>query len=63
MKTANMTKEKISAAVESGKDFVVFNYMTGEVASLHKSHDSAMRKAAKMGYRFNVNNLRAGYEY
>lgn len=25
--------------------------------------DGAAMKAAKMGHRFNVNNLRAGYEY
>lgn len=63
MKNANVTAEQIKTNVEAGRDFVVFNYMTGEVASFHKSHDSAMRKAAKLGYRHNVNNLRAGYAY
>lgn len=63
MKNANLTAEQIKNAVEAGKFFVVFNYITGAVASLHKSHDSAMRKAAKLGHRHNVNNLRVGYEY
>jgi hypothetical protein len=63
MKSANLTADQIRNAVENGKVFVVFNYLTGVVASLHKSHDSAIRKAAKLGHRHNVNNLRVGYEY
>lgn len=63
MKAANVTAEQIKSNIESGREFVVFNYMTGDVASFHKSHESAMRKAAKLGYRFNANNLRAGYAY
>lgn len=63
MKNANLTPDQIKNAVESGKVFVVFNYLTGVVASLHKSHDSAMRKASKLGFRHNVNNLQVGYEY
>lgn len=63
MKAANVTAEQAKANVEAGKDFAVFNYMTGDVISFHKSHESAMRKAAKLGYRHNVANLRAGYAF
>ena len=63
MKNANVTKEEIVKQIAAGRDFVVYNYMTGEVVSFHKSRDSGMRKAAKMGYRFNCGNLRAGYGY
>lgn len=63
MKNASLSTDQIKNAIEAGKFYVVFNYMTGAVASLHKSYDSAQRKAAKLGFRHNVNNLRAGYEY
>lgn len=63
MKEANVTAEQAKANVAADKDFAVFNYMSGDVISFHKSHDSAMRKAAKLGYRHNVANLRAGYAF
>lgn len=63
MKAANVTAEQAKANVAAGKEFAVFNYMSGDVISFHKSHNSAMRKAAKLGYRYNVANLRAGYAF
>lgn len=63
MKNANLTAEQIRNALSAAKVYVVFNYMTGAVSSLHKSHASAMRKAAQLGFRHNVHNLQAGYAY
>lgn len=62
-KQANLSKEEIRKAVEAGTPFVVLEWATGKVASLHKSRSSADRKVAKLGQSYNVHDFKVGYVY
>ena len=61
---ANITKEQITKAIESGKENVVFNFRTGDIVSFHKTIDAAWAKAAKLGcHVYQAQSIRIGYEF